>query len=64
MKLIFNRYLKIEERLYSQILLALISIFSQNMDEFEKQIRTLESVHLRISKYSAAPRIFNLLVCI
>ena len=39
MKLMFNHYLKIEERLYSQILLALISIFSQNMDEFEKQIR-------------------------
>ena len=48
-----------------------MSIFSQNMDEFELQAQALESVHLLISKYrqtglknSAAPRTFNLLVCI
>ena len=49
-----NQYLiriqKSEED-YSQILLTLISIFSQNMDEFEKQVQTLESVHPLISKY-------------
>ena len=48
---------------------TLISIFSQNIDEFAKQVQTLESVHLLISNYiqaglknSAATRIFNLLV--
>ena len=48
-----------------------MSIFSQNMDEFEKQVQTLESVHPLISKYrqagwknSTAPHIFNLLACI
>ena len=30
---------------------TLISIFSQNMDEFEKQVETLESVYPLISKY-------------
>ena len=39
---------------YSQILLPLISIFSQNIDEFEKQVQTLESVHPLISKYRQA----------
>ena len=39
---------------YSQILLTLISSFSQNMDEFEKQVQTLESVHPLIYKYRQA----------
>ena len=50
----------------SQILLTLMSIFSQNMDEFEKQVQTLETVHPLISKYrqtgrknSAAPSYFQ-----
>ena len=32
------------------MLLTLISIFSQNIDDFEKQVQTLESVHPLISK--------------
>ena len=36
---------------YSSNLQTLISIFAQNMDEFEKQVQTLESVHPLISKY-------------
>ena len=39
---------------FRQILLTLISIFPQNMDEFEKQVQTLESVHPLISKYRQA----------
>ena len=38
----------------SQILLTLISIFSQNIDEFEKQVQALEGVHPLISKYRQA----------
>ena len=41
------------------------------MDEFEKQVQTLENVHLwflntdkQVKQNSAAPRIFNLFVCI
>ena len=52
-KKLFNQYLEIGLD-YSQILLTLISIFSQNIDEFEKQVQTLESVHLLISKYGQA----------
>ena len=48
-----NQYLisisKSEED-YSHIFLTLMSIFSQNIDEFEKQVETLESVHPLISK--------------
>ena len=36
---------------FRQILLTLISIFPQNMDEFEKQVQTLERFHPLISKY-------------
>ena len=32
----------------------LISIFSQNIDDFEKQVQTLESGHPLISKYRQA----------
>ena len=35
-------------------LVYLISIFTQNMDEFEKQVQTLESVYPLISKYRQA----------
>ena len=47
---IFNQYLEIGEN-YSQILQTLILTFSQNMDEFEKQVQTLENVHHLMSKY-------------
>ena len=51
-KSIFNQYLEVGGRLQPQILLTLISIFSQNIDEFQKQVQTLESVHPLISKYT------------
>ena len=37
----FSNY-KSEEENYTQILLTLNSIFSQTMDEFDKQVQTLE----------------------
>ena len=55
---------------YINILLAFILIFSQNINEFEKQVKTLESVNVLISKYRQpgkklrAPCIFHLQVCI
>ena len=49
-KSIFNQYLEIGGKLQ----LTLISIFSQNMYVFEKQVQTLESVHPLISKYRQA----------
>ena len=36
---------------YRQILLTLFSILSQNTDEFQKQVQTLESFHPLISRY-------------
>ena len=45
-----NSISKLEED-YSQILQTLISIFSQNMDDFQKQVQILEIVHPLISKY-------------
>ena len=47
------RFLHIGED-YSQILLGFILIFSQNINEFQKQVKTLESVNLLISKYRQA----------
>ena len=35
-------------------MITLITIFSQNMDEFEKQVPTLERAHPLISEYKQA----------
>ena len=49
-KLIFNQYLEIEGRsITAKFWQTLISIFSQNMNEFEKQVQTL-GVHPLISE--------------
>ena len=55
---IFNQYLEIGEN-YSQILQTLILTFSQNMDEFEKQVQTLENVHHLISKFQLSFHIYK-----
>ena len=40
-----SQYLEIGDFNYSTILLTIISIFSQNIIEFQKQVQTLESVY-------------------
>ena len=66
---IFCQYLEIGGRLQPNFVNFQISIFSQNTNEFEKQVQALESVHPLISKYkqagwknSTAPRIFKLVI--
>ena len=52
-----NQYLisiQKSEEVNIQILRTLISFFFQNIDEFQKQVQTLDSVHLLISKYRQA----------
>ena len=49
----FNQYSEIGGRLQSNFGLTLISIFSKNIDEFEK-FKQIESVHPLISKYRQA----------
>ena len=53
-KIIFNPSIQKSEEDHSQILQTLILIFSQNIDEFEEQVQTLESVHpeYQIQRYS------------